>query len=74
MFPSQVAVNSIKKSYPQGARVECLFMNDPWSPAPSGTKGTVECVDDIGTVHVRWDNGQRIGAVLGEDSIRRCDS
>jgi len=31
-------------------------------------KGTVKYVDDIGTVHIRWDSGILLGAVL-EDEI-----
>jgi uncharacterized protein DUF4314 len=36
---------------------------DP-TPLPHGTEGTVQLVDDLGTVHVRWDNGISIGLIL----------
>lgn len=49
-----------------GARVRCIHMNDP-HPVPEGTEGTVRGVDDLGTLHVRWDNGQGLGLVPGED-------
>ena len=72
-FPSEAAVNSVKKQFPTGARVECVHINDPYSPIATGTKGTVDCVDDIGTIHIRWDNGRYFGAALGEDKVRRID-
>lgn len=59
----------IKENYPIGARVELLHMEDPHAP-PYGTKGTVRWVDDIGTIHVSWDCGGRLGVVYGEDSCR----
>lgn len=51
-------------------RIECVQMNDPFSNVPSGTKGTVVMKDDMGTLHVIWDNGQSLGLVPGEDSYR----
>lgn len=34
---------------------------------PVGTKGVVEFIDDIGTIHVEWENGSSLGVVYGED-------
>ena len=48
-----------------------LCMNDPHHPVESGTRGTVEHVDDMGTIHMRWDNGRGLGLVPGEDEFRR---
>ena len=39
-------VNRIKNHYPPGTRIELISMNDPYDPVPSGTRGTVEHVDD----------------------------
>lgn len=50
-----------------GDRVILVSMNDPYSRIPSGTEGTVQCVDSLGTVHVRWDNGSGLGLIPGED-------
>jgi len=46
-------------------------MNDPHHPVESGTRGTVEHVDDMGTIHMSWDNGRTLGIVPGEDEFRR---
>lgn len=41
---------SVKQMYPPGIRIELICMNDPYSPVPSGTRGTVQAVDDMGTI------------------------
>ena len=33
--------------------------------------GTVAVIDDIGTVHVDWDNGSGLGLVYGEDKFHK---
>ena len=58
-----------KENYPPGTRVMLLSMEDPWAPVPSGTRGTVEAVDDIGQLHMKWDNGRTLALVPGEDSL-----
>ena len=63
----------IKEQYPKGCRVELVHMNDPFnSKLTPGCKGTVVAVDDIGTIHVRWDCGSSLGIVYGEDSCRKA--
>ncbi len=47
-----------------------LSMSDPYSPVPPGTQGEVTSVDDMGTLHMKWDNGRSIGVIVGEDSFR----
>ena len=64
-------VEDIKKAYPPGTRIELLSMNDAFAPIPSGTRGTVSFVDDIGTIHPKWDNGRTFGVIVGEDSFRK---
>ena len=59
-----------KENYPPGTRVMLLSMEDPWAPVPAGTRGTVEVVDDIGQLHMKWDNGRTLALVPGEDSFR----
>lgn len=71
--PSKTTVSWLKNEYPRGARVSLVRMDDGRAPAV-GTKGTVMFVDDIGTVHVLWDNGSTLGAVYGEDIIEKEDT
>lgn len=67
-FPSEATVKELKNKYPHGTRIKLVHMDDDQAP-PSGTLGTVRCVDDTGTVHVNWDNGSNLGVVYGEDTI-----
>lgn len=70
-FPSRETVEKIREQYPAGAKVELVSMNDPYRNMPPGLKGTVKSVDDTGTVFVSWENGCSLGAVYGEDEIRK---
>lgn len=46
-------------------------MDDPYNKTlKAGEKGTVVAVDDMGTIHVRWDCGSSLGIAYGEDSCR----
>lgn len=70
-FPNRGIVECIKRKYPAGARVELIEMSDPYRVMLEGLRGTVICVDDTGTIHVRWDNGSSLGVVYGEDRCKR---
>lgn len=72
-IPSKELLDSLRKQYPVGTRVELVQMDDVQAP-PIGTKGTVTGIDDIGSVMVRWDNGCGLHVVYGEDICRRIDN
>ena len=59
-----------RAKYPPGTRIMLLSMDDPHHPVPPGTRGTVEHVDDAGTIHMKWDNGRSLGICTEVDSIR----
>ena len=71
IFPKKESVDRIKKEYPKGTRVELVAMDDPYSKLEPGDKGTVQFVDDTGTIHVNWDNHSCLGVVYGEDSCNK---
>ena len=72
-FPSREIVESIRREYPAGTRVELVQMDDVQAP-PAGTKGTVKGVDDTGSLLMRWDNGSGLNVVYGEDIVRKIGS
>ena len=41
-------IERIKRKYSVGTRLECINMDDPFHPIPSGVRGTVERIDDGG--------------------------
>lgn len=60
-----------KEAYPPGTRLMLLSMNVPYHPVEKGMRGTVRLVDDMGTIHMNWDNGRTLGIVPGEDDFRK---
>lgn len=62
-------VEKIKREYKKGTVIELVSMDDNYVP-PSGTRGTVDYVDDIGTIHVNWETGSSLGLVVGEDQFK----
>lgn len=70
-FPSKEVVERLRRMYSTGTRIELVSMNDPYTKLVPGDQGTVELVDDIGTIHVRWDCGSGLGVAYGEDVIRK---
>ena len=68
-FPRKEIVEAVRARYPKGTRVELVFMDDPYSRLKPGDRGTVEFVDDIATVHVKWDCGSGLGVAYGADKI-----
>lgn len=46
-------------------------MDDPYAPVPSGTRGTVEYVDSMGQIHMKWDNHRTLAVVPAVDTFRK---
>ena len=63
-------VQMYKQIYPKGTRIELIAMEDPYAPIARGTKGTVVAVDDMGTIHMEWDNGRTLGLIPSEDEFK----
>lgn len=38
---------------------------------PPGTRGTVDLVDAIGSLHTTWDNGRSLALIPSEDTLRK---
>lgn len=72
MFIRKEILEKLRKEYSPGTRVELIRMEDIQAP-PTGTRGTVIGVDDIGSIMVSWDNGSSLSVVYGEDSCRKLE-
>ena len=70
-MPSREYVDSIRKQFPAGTRIELLRMDDPYNKKlVPGCKGTVQFVDSAGTLQMKWDCGSSLGLIPGEDDFR----
>lgn len=58
-----------KEKYVAGAKVELIKMYDA-NAVPPGTKGIIDFIDDIGTLHMIWENGSSLGLVVGVDEFK----
>lgn len=65
---SKEQLSVLRKKYYSGIRVKLVRMDDPYTKLEKGAMGTVISVDDIGTIHVKWDSGSCLGIVFGEDN------
>ncbi len=70
---TQEEIKHIKEKYVKGTKVELTKMYDLVNPVQKGTKGTVDFVDDIGTIHVNWETGSTLGLVVGIDEFKVLD-
>ena len=61
-------VERLKERYTEGTRIQLIAMSGE-SDMPSGLMGTVDFVDDIGQLHMKWDNGRSLALVPGEDDF-----
>ena len=62
-------VAQIREQYKPGTKVRFVFTDDPYCTLRAGEQGTVESVDDMGTVHIRWQSGSGLGMIPGTDEF-----
>ena len=64
-------VEGYKNDYPKGTRIQLLHMANEKYPVEDGMYGTVDHVDDTGTLHCIFDDGRQLGVLVGIDSFRK---
>ena len=72
-FPSKEAVAALRARFPSGTRVELVRMEDLYTTLKASDQGTVQHVDDVGTIFVEWDNGSGLGIVFGVDVVKKLE-
>ena len=61
-------LQKLREKYPVGTVVVLDRMDDFQSP-PVGTVGEVTYIDDIGSIHVSWQNGSSLALIPDEDEF-----
>lgn len=61
-------IERLRKKYPEETRVR-LFSMTGEPRMQEGLTGTVRFVDDIGSIHVDWDNGSTLALIPDEDDF-----
>ena len=67
---TQEEIKYIREKYVAGTKIELVKMYDLINPVPQGTKGIVDFVDDIGTIHIKWETGSTLGLTVGIDEFK----
>ncbi len=65
--PNDKELTALREKYPTGTIVKLISMDDVQSP-PVGTIGEVTLIDDMGSVHVNWQNGSTLALIPDVDS------
>ena len=65
-------IERLKERYPAGTVVR-LGQMEGEHQMPSGMEGKVIDVDDIGQIHVEWENGSTLALNVEEDDCRTAE-
>ena len=62
-------IEYIKQKYEIGTKVKLIKMYDFYNDLATGEEGIITSVDDLGTLHIKWENGSTLGLVVGVDEF-----
>ena len=69
MFITKEGIRFLREQYPAGTRIQLHERNKSDAALRPGVTGLLTDIDDAGTFHVLWDNGDSSGLAFGEDSF-----
>ena len=71
-IPTQREIALLRTKYSAGTKVYLIHMEG--EELPAGSIGTVRYTDEMGQLHVLWEQGMEICLIPGSDSFRRATS
>lgn len=69
---SLMDIEELREKYPVGTIIELQEMKGE-NQMPAGLKGKVKLVDDMGQIHMRWENGSSLALNAEEDIFCKAD-
>ena len=69
-FPSKSYLAQLRKQYPVGTKIQLISMRDEKYPILPGTIGVVTHIDDLGSIHMKWQNGSSLAIIPEVDSFK----
>ena len=69
-FPNKNYLAQLRKQYPIGTKIQLISMRDEKYPILPGTIGEVTHIDDMGSIHMKWQNGSSLALIPEVDSFK----
>nr|DAV46432.1 MAG TPA: protein of unknown function (DUF4314) [Caudoviricetes sp.] len=69
-FPNKAYLEQLRKAYPAGTKIQLISMRDEKYPVLPGTVGEVTHIDDMGSIHMKWQNDSSLALIPEVDSFR----
>ena len=69
-FPNKGYLEQLRKQYPVGTKIQLISMRDEKYPILPGMIGEVTHIDDMGSIHMKWENGSFLAIIPEVDSFR----
>ena len=69
-FPNKAYLEQLRKQYPKGTKLQMITMRNEKYPIPPGTVGEVTHIDDMGSIHMKWENGSFLAIIPEVDSFK----
>lgn len=66
ILPPKGTIKLLKELLPANTKIKLIEMNDPQAPEP-GTIGTIQAIDDIGNIKVKWENNTSLSLIYNID-------
>ena len=69
-FPNKNYLAQLRKQYPVGTKIQLISMRDEKYHILPGPIGEVTHIDDMGSIHMKWQNGSSLALIPEVDSFK----